>query len=258
MPRCALWPEARLAVAREIDTSSFTPAYYQLARILYGRIMDGELRPGDRVPSENELSDEFGLSRMTARKAITVLADEGLVRRDKGRGTFVSKPRVEGGYFLIPDFHDEMRKQGLATEVSLLGVKVVPAGRKASEKLGIKKGERVIYVERVLEGDGEPMVYDRKYILLDRSQPLLEAELGHGSMEELFSSNPRMAPVRADLELSVTNLTAAEAGLLAGGKGSPAFCMEQLIYAASDRRVVWGWLIYRGDKFSFNSSSRLL
>lgn len=247
-----------MPVKQEIDADSFTPVYYQLAKILYVRIMDGELRPGDRLPSENELSAEFGLSRMTARKAISVLTDEGLVRPDKGRGTFVSKPRVEGGYFLIPDFHEEMRRQGLSSEVSLLGVKVVRAGRTAADRLGIRKGERVIFLERVLEGAGEPMVYDRKYMLLDRSQPLLEAEIGHGSVEELFSSNPAMAPVRADLQLSATNLTAAEARLLAGRKGAAAFCMEQLIYAASDRKIIWGWMIYRADRFRFESSSRFL
>lgn len=241
-----------------IDTDSFTPAYIQLARILYGGIMDGELRAGDRVPSENELSERYGLSRMTARKAISLLTDKGLVRRDKGKGTFVSKPRVEGGIFLIPDFHDEMRRQGISTDVTLLSVKVVPAGRVPADRLGIRKAERVIYLERVLGGDGEPLVFDRKYILLDRSQPLLEAELGHGSMEELYAGNPQMAPVRADLELSATNLTAREARLLKSRKGASAFCMEQLIYAANDRKVTWGWLIYRGDKFSFNSSSRLL
>ena len=99
---------------------------------------------------------------------------------------------------------------------------------------------------------------DRKYVTLDRSQPLLESELGHGSMEDLFEGNPGMAPVRADLKLSVTTLSAREAQLLGGRKGAPAFCMEQLIFAANDKRVVWGWLIYRGDRFSFESSSRLL
>lgn len=241
-----------------IDTDSFTPAYYQLARLLYERIMSGGLRPGDRVPSENELSDRYDISRMTARKALSLLADEGLLRRDRGKGTFVSEPSVEGGHFLIPDFHDEMRRQGISPDVTLLVVKAVPAGRVPADRLGIRKGERVIYLERVLEGGGEPLVFDRKYILLDRSQPLLEAELGHGSMGELFSTIPEMAPVRADLTLSATNLNAREARLLKSGKGNPAFCMEQLIYAANDRKVIWGWLIYRGDKFSFSSSSRLL
>ena len=243
---------------REIDTASFTPAYFQLAQILHREIMHGELRSGDRVPSENELSEEYGLSRMTARKAISLLAEKGVVSREKGRGTFVSRPRVEGGLFLIPDLHDEMRMQGLSADVRLRGVKVVPAGQKASAMLGIRKKEKVIYLERLLTGGGEPLVLDRKYVLLDRSQPLLESELGHGSTEDLFAGNPDMTPVRADLKLSATTLSAREAQLLDGRKGAPAFCMEQLIFAANDRRVIWGWLIYRGDRFSFDSSSRLL
>ena len=242
----------------QIDGDSFVPAYFQLAQVLHGEILNGSLRPGDRVPSENELSEEYGLSRMTARKAISLLTEKGLVRREKGRGTFVSRPRVEGGLFLIPDLHDEMRMQGLSSDVRLLGVKMVPAGRVPAGKLGIKNGEKVIFLERVLEGGGEPLVLDRKYVLLDRSQPLLESELGHGSTEELFAGNAEMAPVRADLKLSATVLSAREAQLLGGEKGAPAFCMEQLIFAANDKRVIWGWLLYRGDRFSFESVSRLL
>jgi len=226
--------------------------------MLHREILNGGLRPGDRVPSENELSEKYGLSRMTARKAVSLLAEKGLVSREKGKGTFVSQPRVEGGLFLIPDLHDEMRMQGLSADVRLLRVKVVPAGREPAAKLGIRKGEKVIYLERVLEGAGEPLVLDRKYVLLDRSQPLLESELGHGSTQELFAGNAEMAPVRADLKLSATVLSAREAQLLQGRKGAPAFCMEQLIFAANDKRVVWGWLLYRGDRFSFESASRLL
>ncbi|MBC7229911.1 MAG: GntR family transcriptional regulator [Actinobacteria bacterium] len=242
----------------EIETDSFTPAYFQLAQMLHREVMSGNLRPGDRVPSENELSEGYGVSRMTARRAIELLVEKGVVRREKGRGTFVSRPRIEGGLFLIPDLHDEMRMQGLSSEVRLLGVRVVRAGKTAASRLGIKKGEKVIYLERILEGGDEPLVLDRKYVLLDRSQPLLESELGHGSMQELFAGNPDMAPVRADLKLSATVLSAREAKLLESGEGAPAFCLEQLIFAANDRRVVWGWLIYRGDRFSFESSSRLL
>ncbi len=247
-----------MAKHSELDAGSFVPVYFQLAQMLHGEIMNGSLRPGDRVPSENELSEEYGVSRMTARKAISLLTEKGLVRREKGKGTFVSRPRVEGGLFLIPDLHDEMRMQGLSTDVRLLGVRLVAAGKEPASRLGIRKGEKVIYMERVLEGGGEPMVLDRKYVLLDRSQPLLESELGHGSTEDLFAGNPEMAPVRADLKLSATTLSAREAHLLGGRKGAAAFCMEQLIFAANDRRVAWGWLIYRGDRFSFESSSQLL
>jgi GntR family transcriptional regulator len=241
-----------------LDTEAFAPAYYQLARILREKIMSGELRPGDRIPSEEALGKKYGLSRMTARKAISLLTEEGLVRGERGRGTFVIEPKVDGGVFLIPDFHEKMRTQGISTQVRLIGVNVVKAGKVPAQKLGIRRGKQVLYLKRILEGDGEPLVLDRKYMLYDKTQPLLEAELGHGSTTELFSGWPGLRPVRAELNLSATVLTPGEAKLLDRQAGAPAFCMEQLIYAANDLRVIWGWLIYRGDRFSFASLSRPL
>lgn len=241
---------------RGLDNNNFAPAYYQLAQILHERIMSGQLRPGDRIPSESELSQRYGLSRMTVRRSIAALSEKGLLRSEQGRGTFVVNPRVEGGVFVIPDFHEEMRNQGLSSEAKLLKVKLVSAGRQQAEKLDIRKGKRVIYLERLLEGGGEPLVFDRKYILFDKSQPLLEAELGYGSIDDLFSGNPDMIPVRADLTLAATVLNEKEAQLLKAVAGDPAFCMEQLVFAANERRVVWGWAVYRGDKFRFNSLSR--
>ena len=226
--------EMHLLDEERLDTEAFTPAYYQLARILRGKIMAGELQPGDRIPSEEALATKYGLSRMTARKAISLLVDEGLLRGERGRGTFVIEPKVDGGVFLIPDFHEEMRTQGVSTHVRLLAVKVVKAGKVPAQKLGIRRGKQVLYLERVLEGDGEPLVLDRKYMPYEKDQPLLEAELGHGSTTELFSSRPGLKPVRAELTLTATVLTAGEAELLGRKAGSPAFCMEQLIFAAND------------------------
>jgi len=241
-----------------LDTEAFAPAYYQLARILREKIMGGELQPGDRIPSEEALAKKYGLSRMTARKAVSLLTDEGLLRGERGRGTFVIEPKVDGGVFLIPDFHEKMRTQGISSQVRILNVNVVKAGKVPAQKLGIRRGKQVLYLERILEGDGEPLVLDRKYMLYEKDQPLLEAELGHGSTSELFSGWPGLRPVKAELSLTATVLTAGEAKLLDREAGDPAFCMEQLIFAPNDLRVIWGWLIYRGDRFSFSSLSRPL
>jgi GntR family transcriptional regulator len=241
-----------------IDERSFAPAYVQLGQILEEGILTGRLRPGERIPSENDLGEAFGLSRMTVRRAISLLIDGGLLRSEQGRGTFVINPRTEGGLFFIPDFHEEMRAQGADSRVRLLGVKLVPAGKVPAAKLGIKRGKRVIYLERVLEGDGEPQVFDRKYMLYDHTQPLLEAELGHETVPEIFTQQPKFAPVRSDLTLSASVLDQREAKLLQGRAGDPAFCLEQLIYAAKDLKVIWGWLILRGDRFSFNSLKKTM
>jgi GntR family transcriptional regulator len=244
------------ATSERIDEGDFTPAYFQLARILHGWIMSGELRPGDRLPPEAELCDRFALSRMTVRRSISMLAEKGLVRRERGRGTFIVGPSVDGGIFLIPDFQEEMKNQGISASARLMGARVIAAGDVPAKKLGLKKGAHVLYLERILQGEGQPLAFDRKYLHYDPSQPLLEAELGHGTTTELFSNCPDLLPVRAELTLSATVLTHREATLLESKQGSPAFCMEQLVWAANDLKVAWGWMIYRGDKFAFSSLSR--
>jgi GntR family transcriptional regulator len=239
-----------------VELDSYVPAYLQLARSLEERILSGELKAGTRIPTESELCCDWGLSRMTVRRAIGVLSERCLVRSERGRGTFVINPRTEGGVFLIPDFYEEMRSTDSGYNVTLLGVKVVSAGKKAAVMLDLRKGQSVLYIERILEERCEPLVFDRKYLLFDGRQPLLEAELGHGDPASLFERSPDMSPVRADLHLTATILNEREARLLNSDRGAPAFCMEQEIYAANDRRVAWGWHIYRGDKFSFSSLGR--
>jgi len=236
-----------------IAGESYVPAYVQLSRILQEAVRRGLLRPGERIPSESELGRLFGLSRMTVRRAISMLVEAGLLDARRGSGTFVVNPRTDGGLFLVPDFHEEMRARGGSSRARLLKVRVAPAAGRAAERLGVKRGRRLIYLERLLEGEGEPLVFERKYLLYDKTQPLLEGELGHGPVSELFAGHPRYAPVRSELELGVTNLRPAEAELLQGKPGDPAFCLEQLVFAANDLRVIWGWLILRGDRFSFHS-----
>jgi len=244
---------ARLEDLGGIDEDSYVPAYIQLGRILQEAVRRGALRPGQRIPSESELGRLFGLSRMTVRRALSLLVEGGLLESRRGSGTFVVNPRTDGGLFFVPDFHEEMRSRGGASQVRLLGVRLVPARGTAAEKLGVKRGRRLLYLERLLEGEGEPCVFERKYMLYDKTQPLLEGELGHGPVGELYAGHPRFAPVRSELELQATLLREREAALLDGRPGDPAFCLEQLIFAANDLRVIWGWMILRGDRFSFRS-----
>lgn len=120
----------------------------------------------------------------------------------------------------------------------------------------MERNDRALYLERILRGEDETPVFDRKYILYDPSRPLLEAELGHGTTTELFENCTDMLPVKTEPTLSCTVLDAREADLLRSEEGAPAFCMEQLVWAANDLKMAWGWMIYRGDRFRFKSLSR--
>ncbi len=243
-------------VEEPVERMDESPAYQKLARTLHNQFMEGKLRPGDRLPPELEICETFGLSRITVRQALAILVEQGLLRREQGRGTFVVGPRVDGGVFVIPDFYEEMRLRGRPTIAPLITAKLVMITSIPAEKLGIVQGEPAIYLERVLSGEDEPLVFDRKYILYNPARPLLEAELGEGSITDLFREFPDWLPVKSDLYLTVTTLSSREAELLQSTPGKPAFCIEQLVWAANDLRVAWGWMVYRGDRFGFPSMTR--
>ena len=96
-----------------LDRSSYTPLYQQIGEVLRVRIENGELVPGDKIPSENELTDQYHVSRNTARLAISSLILDGLVFRVKGRGTYVAAERMSYGLIHMSSFSEDMRNRGL-------------------------------------------------------------------------------------------------------------------------------------------------
>lgn len=243
---------ARPVRGPSIDRNSFEPPYYQLASILRRQIAAGELRPGDRVPSEGQLCEQYGVSPMTVRRAINILLDEGLVTATRGRGTFV-RPLVLGtatfGLQALEDlFNDEH------TTVRFLSVKTAPATPRISQKLGVPAEAKVIFIRRLLSNDGEPVAYHREYLIFDPTQPIVEAEMGITSLQGLFDGRGESVLKRGDLTIEATVLTEEEAALLNATPGRAAFRIEHIFFDFEDRPVSWGWFIVRGDRLRFRAT----
>ncbi|MBE3581670.1 MAG: GntR family transcriptional regulator [Thermoanaerobacteraceae bacterium] len=236
-----------------IDKSSFVPPYYQLAQILERQIKSGQYRPGDALPSEAELSEKYGLSRMTVRRSLNELARAGLIRTERGKGTFVSRPELDRAVFVMDVFPKDMASRGMASSVRLLEARLVPAPDKAARKLQLPVGTKVLYIRRSLLADGEPMAYDRKYLRYDRGRPILENELQYQALPEMVEKHAEALPVNSRLVLQVTLLNEEEARALRTSPGSPAFLLEQILVAGDGRPVGWGWCIYRGDRYELIS-----
>lgn len=162
--------------APTIDRNSFEPPYHQLAQILRQQIATGELRPGDRVPSEVQLCERYEVSPMAVRRAITIHTDEGLVTATRGRGTFVRPLALGTATFglqvLEALFNDER------TEVRFLSVRTAPATPRISQYLRVPTDDKMISIRRLLSRDGEPVAYHREYLIFDPTQPIVEAEMG--------------------------------------------------------------------------------
>jgi DNA-binding GntR family transcriptional regulator len=236
----------------KIDRDSFEPPYYQLASILRRQISEGKLRPGDRLPSEVQLCERYEVSPMTARRAINILLDEGLVTASRGRGTFV-KPLVLGAAtFGLQSFEALFSNED--TVVRFLSVRTIKATKRISQNLGVPVDETVITIRRLLSIRGEPVAYHREYLVFDPARPIVEAEMGITTLQGLFDGRGQTVLKRGDLGIETTTVTEEEAKLLLAPAGSPAFRIEHTFFDFDDRPVSWGWFIVRGDRLRFTAT----
>ena len=235
-----------------IDRNSFEPPYHQLASILRQQIATGRFRPGDRIPSEAQLCEQYGVSPMTARRALTILLDEGLVTAARGRGTFVKPLVLTTASFGLDAL--ESLFDGERTAVHFLSVKTTPATARISHRLGVQVGEKVISIRRLLLRDDEPVAYHREYLILDPERPVVEAEMGTTNLQGLFDGEGDTVLRSGDLGIQTTVLTEEEAQLLDAEAGSAAFRIEHLFFDFDDKLVSWGWFIIPGKDLMFSAT----
>ncbi len=239
-------------VEPRINRELFEPPYYQLAKILRQQIAAGVLRPGDRIPSEAQLCERYKVSPMTARRALTILLDEGLVTAERGRGTFV-KPLVLGtATFRLHALEELFNHE--QTTVRFLAVKTIPATQRIARKLEVPVDSKVISIRRLLLRDNEPVAYHREYLIFDPLRPIVEAEMGITSLQGLFDGKGETVLKRGDLGIEATVLTEEEARLLNATAGSAAFRIEHTFFDFEEQPVSWGWFIIPGKCLKFDAT----
>ncbi len=234
-----------------IDRDSFEPAYVQLVNILSHAISTGQFRAGDQLPTEAELCAAYDLSPMTVRRAIGVLLDRGAVSTTRGRGTFVKPPQLAAATFELSEFHDLLGDPRV--EARVLEARVVPAGKRAAENLGVPEGTRVISIRRLLQRGDEPLFYHRESLLYDPAEPTVEAELGVTSLRDLFEGGAGAGPKRGELVVHASVLTEEEARYVERPAGSAALVLEHVFYGYDDRPMSWGRFVCRGDLLQFRA-----
>ncbi|HKL12588.1 MAG TPA: GntR family transcriptional regulator [Halanaerobiales bacterium] len=238
-----------------IDKNSVIPIYYQLSKIFEDMIYSGELKPGEKLPPENKIATYFEISRMTVRKALSELIDDDLLYSEKGKGTFVAQPKIDNVEFELQNFREEIKKRGMEPHPRLLKVKIIRANNDIAQKLHINKGTKCIDFSLVISADGEPLIYENKYIVYKKNKPILENELKDPSLSNLAMLHGNHYPIMSKRILNASKADKEEAEVLNIKKGSPVFVVEQILYDSDSNPVGWGRSICRGDKFKFTSFS---
>lgn len=136
------------------------PVYIQIHDQLKEEIQQGVWKVGDRLPSERELSGKFGVSRMTLRQAIQTLADEGILERKIGSGTYVANEKVQEKMSGTTSFTEIMESQGRVPSSKTIAYFLSPASSSEMEKLNLKKDEQILRMERIRYADGIPICFE--------------------------------------------------------------------------------------------------
>lgn len=246
--------ESRLASLNpeQIDRDSFEPAYLQLANILRRQIAEGVFRPGDQLPSESQLCHRYGISPMTVRRSINLLADEGIISTAQGRGTFVKTLELSTATFDLKELKDLFNADA-GGSIKLLDVRVVSADERTSRKLELPLSSPAIYIRRLFTRADIPVFYHRAYLIYDPLRPIVEAELDVTTLQGLFAGGDHSLIKCGQLSIESTLLNEEEAELLKRPLPMAAFYLEHLFYDFESRPISWGWFIIPGDRLHFSA-----
>jgi len=229
------------------------PYYYQLKEILLEYIQKFDPNSEQPIPTEVELSKHFGISRPTVRQAINELVVEGYLVRKKGKGTFVTKPKINQSFLQVLDsFNNEMRKKGLEPSTKVLGLEVVPCEKNVGEALHIEEGSRVIRLRRLRFANGEPIVYVVTYLPYNRCSPILDKNLQYESLYEVLREVCGFTLHRAVRNLEATLAGEYEAHLLEVEKGAPIQFIKSVTYLLDGTPIEYSLAKYRGDRSQFS------
>lgn len=228
-----------------------TPLYQQLAARLRRQIAEGIYRPGDRLPSEAELCDQFGVSRITVRAALDQLVDAGLLRRQRGKGTFVTAPPVEHELIRLTDFVEDMAAAGLqpASRITHLGEE--PASAEVARHLDLAPQTPVVRLDRLRLADSSPIAFDVTYLPLRYGRLLDRSALERETIYHILETQYQIPVVSGTFVIEAGKSTAELAEALEVERGAPLLIIQRISYTEGREPIYFQRRYYRADRVRY-------
>jgi GntR family transcriptional regulator len=236
--------------------ASAQPRYIQIANQIAENIRSGELSVGDQLPTERQLAEELGVSRMTVRQALGVLTQQGLINSQHGIGNFVTRPLLEQPVDILIGFSDNMLKKGIRPSAQLLDLKATNADELLAAELQVPFGDLVFAIRRLRLADNMPMALEYSYFP-ERYMPGLDKhDLEQRSIYAILAEEYGITLAGAVQTLEPVVALAYTARLLQVSKGAPLMLVTRTSSDNKGRVVEFAKDLYRGDCFRFVSHSR--
>src|SRR5215471_15786579 len=233
----------------ELDKLQGTPLYHQLKNILQERIRQGVWKSNEQLPTEDEICQQFRVSKATVRQALRDLANAGLVRREQGRGTFVADTKIRFGPRILNSFTEEMRETGMHAGSRVLEKKVVPAPDEVAGKLQVPVGTELFLLTRLRLARGEPMGLQTVYVPTELAPGLMDIDFEVTSLYETLQGRYGLMLEHASQLHFAAVANDAQAALLEILPGAALLAGERLTMIRGGRPLELTYSAMRGDRY---------
>jgi GntR family transcriptional regulator len=232
-----------------IDKTSPMPLYYQIEEAIKQKIDKGEWISGTMISSEREFAENYEVSRMTVRQAITNLVNDGYLTRRKGKGTFVSGKKIEQKLLGLTSFTEDMKSRGFKPASKLVSFQTISANHQLAKALEIMQNDEIYEIKRVRLANDIPMAIETTFVpagLLD----LKEKHIKEGSLySQVEHAGFQIDYANQSLEASIAR--EAESEILEISKGAPVLLIQRQTYLTTGKPLEVVHSVYRGDRYKF-------
>ncbi|AMQ07879.1 GntR family transcriptional regulator [Sporosarcina psychrophila] len=241
-----------LNLTEKLDKSVPIPLYFQLKELVQKKIEIGIYQVGDSIPTEKELSEVYEISRTTVRQAITELVQEGLLYREKSKGTFVRAPKISQSFAqALGSFNDQIRDLGMTPTTEVLNLEVVEASKEVIEHLKLQPNEKVIYIHRRRFADNEPIVMVKTYLPYEKCKNVLKHNFVEESLYPVLSMNKETKINKIKRFIEAVEAIEYDMENLHLEKGRAVQKFISIGFNIKDEPIEYTIARYRGDKNRF-------
>lgn len=235
--------------------NNLVPLYQQVKEDIKAAIESGKYKPKEKIPAEPELSAEYSVSRITVRRAVEELCNEGYLVKMQGRGTFVSTPRIHrkmAGGNRMESFSKTCRDTGMTPGARLLDRQIVPMRADEREFFGSDEDGLLLYIQRVRTADGQPIFEENLFFPYDEFKELMHAEWNDTSaFANIHTVSGRWSDDTQRRTIEVTRASAEQAQTLNVPLGDPLLFMNVYFLDQQRKPLCIGRQYYVGSRYMF-------
>lgn len=242
----------------KLNVSSQSPLYLQLKQIIKDDISRGVYKAGQKLPPEAEIGKTYGVSRITVRRAITDLVEEGILHSQQGKGSYVRELKEKRELISVGSFSDMTTMSGKTPSSQILSNLVIEADDKLASSFNIQLNDPVLKLHRLLFIDNQPFIIETSFFPLD-ILPDLEKHIGESpSTYHILKERYGVEPAFSEKTLEVILATEYESSLFHCDRGTPLYLLGKITYDQQDRPVHYSQSVYMSSKviFTINSGKR--